>query len=285
MAKYSSKTFFTYEADLMSGLAPGQVAQFAFNTHGDSDFFWQKFAAFALVDGNGTTRSADQLPAVSMNVLNQTTGRSYMNGPAAIPNIGGFLQFVPQMVVWPRKSSILLTLENVDAPQVVGCNSSSWPYNPALGLENDGTNEFYGVSLNWGQMYPTGNFVPSAPSISGQNVLIIGTAVIEPDNTVLLYVNMDGGAQDLFEYITTQEYNGGVPIGPIYTYNSDDALFGSGVIDGIDVTSSGPGPSLWTWSAPENSFLEKYINVTFYSAGETTYSSLQLSFMGTKAFN
>ncbi len=120
MITYSSRTFFVYEADYDSNLAPLASVSFTFNTHGDSDFFWQKFAMFALVSGAATGKGADQLPAVYLTVTNQTTGRQYFSGPApangqvATPNVSGYQQFLPMMCVWPRKSSILVEMENFD---------------------------------------------------------------------------------------------------------------------------------------------------------------------------
>ena len=110
--KYSSRTFFTYEADFDGNIAPGATEQIVFNTHGDSDFFWQKFAAFALVTDSGTTRQTDQLPALYISVTNQTTGRSFQQKPVPIPNISWNGQFLPMVTVWPRKSSMLITLTN-----------------------------------------------------------------------------------------------------------------------------------------------------------------------------
>lgn len=112
--QYSSRTFFTYETDYDSALAPGASVELVFNTHGDSDFFWQKFAAFALVADAGTSRSADQVPALLVTVTNETTGRSYSNVPMSVPNTASNGQFVPMMTVWPRKSTISVLVTNAN---------------------------------------------------------------------------------------------------------------------------------------------------------------------------
>jgi hypothetical protein len=116
--KYVSKTFFTYEVDYDANLAPLAVVNLTFNINGDSDFFWQKFAMFALVGGVATTRDLDQLPAISMAVTNTTTGRQYQvqgGGDPPAPNLSAYRQFLPLMTVWPRKSTILIHLHNFDA--------------------------------------------------------------------------------------------------------------------------------------------------------------------------
>jgi len=114
MIRYQSRTFFTYESDYDASLAQEQTVELTFNTHGDSDFFWQKFAMFALVEGTATSRTGDQLPAIYMSVTNQTTGRVCFNAPVPVPNISWYGQFLPRMTVWPRKSSILVRLTNFD---------------------------------------------------------------------------------------------------------------------------------------------------------------------------
>ena len=111
---YESRTFFVYETDYDANLAPSDDVTLTFNTHGDSDFFWQKFAMFALVDGAATSRSGDQLPAIYMDVTNLTTGRTYQNTPVPVPNISWYGGFMDQMVVWPRKSTVQIFLQNFD---------------------------------------------------------------------------------------------------------------------------------------------------------------------------
>jgi hypothetical protein len=123
--KYQSRTLFVYEADLLTSLGPLSTATLQFNVHGDSDFFWQKFACFALVSDTATTRSADQLPAVGIKILNQTTGRSYTKGYISMASLAWYGQFLPLMTVWPRKSSILVYLKNFDANIIIETTYSS----------------------------------------------------------------------------------------------------------------------------------------------------------------
>src|ERR1700682_5031399 len=76
--KYQSRVFFAYESDTTASLAATTgAATLTFNIAGDSDFFWTKFCAFALVGSVGTTRLNDQLPGVTMLLVNTTTGRQY----------------------------------------------------------------------------------------------------------------------------------------------------------------------------------------------------------------
>lgn len=118
---YMASQVFTYETDIpnttgtVTELAAGASAQLTFNVAGDSDFFWTKFAAFALVGGAATTRDADQLPAVTILLTNTTTGRQYSNNPVPLPNMAGNGQFpfiLPQVVLWQAFATIQVNLAN-----------------------------------------------------------------------------------------------------------------------------------------------------------------------------
>lgn len=115
-AKYSFKTFFSYESDISSALNAAASQTLTFNIAGDSDFFWTKFQAFALVGGASTVRNADQLPAVTMLLTNTTTGRQYSTNPTPLPNVSGTgeLPFIlPQITLWEAKSTISIVLANI----------------------------------------------------------------------------------------------------------------------------------------------------------------------------
>jgi hypothetical protein len=123
MSRYSSKSLFVYQSDNFNlaifGTVPGSTATFNFNTQGDSDFFWEKFAVLALAPDpssppvpQSTTRDGDQLAGVTMTLVNTTTGRALSNNPVPLPNIDGFLQFHPEPMIWPKRSTIQITLEN-----------------------------------------------------------------------------------------------------------------------------------------------------------------------------
>lgn len=113
---YASRNFFVYESDTLVALAPAAGANLTFNIAGDSDFFWTKFAAFALVGGAATVRNADQLPAVTILIVNTTTGRQYSSSASPLPNIAGTGNepfILPQITMWQRKSTIQVQLQNV----------------------------------------------------------------------------------------------------------------------------------------------------------------------------
>jgi hypothetical protein len=139
--QYASKTFFVYETDYDASLGPSDDVTLNFNTHGDSDFFWQKFAMFALVDGEATVISENQVPAIYMSVTNVTSGRTLSNAPVSVPNVEGYLQFNPMITVWPRKSSIQVFLENFD----IGPTGTTYS---RLQLSFMGTKAFPKVSAN-----------------------------------------------------------------------------------------------------------------------------------------
>ena len=114
--KYSAKTFFCYESDSATSIAPTVTATNTFNIAGDSDFFWTKFCCFALVGGVATTRFADQLPALTLLIINTTTGRQYSSSAVPIPNMAGNAQFpfiLPMITLWEKKSTIQLQILNV----------------------------------------------------------------------------------------------------------------------------------------------------------------------------
>jgi hypothetical protein len=113
---YVGSTFFAYESDIPSaGLAAGASTQLSFNVAGDSDFFWTKFCAFALVGGAATTRTNDQLPAVTLSITNTTTGRQYSNAPVPLANMAGtgvFPFILPMVVLWQAFATIQINLSN-----------------------------------------------------------------------------------------------------------------------------------------------------------------------------
>lgn len=113
---YAARNYFAYETDTIAALNAGLGANLTFNIAGDSDFFWTKFSAFALVGGVGTTRLNDQLPAVTLLLINTTTGRQYSSSATPLANMAGTgeLPFIlPQITMWQRKSTIQCQLQNV----------------------------------------------------------------------------------------------------------------------------------------------------------------------------
>jgi hypothetical protein len=115
-AVYASRNYFIYESDNVANLAAAASVNLTFNIAGDSDFFWTKFSAFALVGGTSTVRNADQLPSVTMLLLNTTTGRQYMSSASPLANMSGTGSepfILPQITMWQRKSTIQVQLQNV----------------------------------------------------------------------------------------------------------------------------------------------------------------------------
>lgn len=114
-SKYLSKSFFNYEADLTSSLAPAGSATFTFTISKDADFFWTKFAAHAISASDGTTVSNELLPEVLIQLTNTTTGRLYMSNPTPLANMsgGGRLPFIlPMVTLWEAVSTIQIQLQN-----------------------------------------------------------------------------------------------------------------------------------------------------------------------------
>lgn len=124
---YASRNYFVYEADITATLNAAAGANLTFNIAGDSDFFWTKFSVFATVGGVATLRNADQLPYVTMLLVNTTTGRQYSSSAVPLPNMAGTgsLPFIlPQITMWQRKSTIQCQLQNVGNVNYTALNLS-----------------------------------------------------------------------------------------------------------------------------------------------------------------
>jgi hypothetical protein len=109
---YTARNFFIYESDIIANLAGGASVTQSFNIAGDSDFFWTKFASYALV----ADTPPDVVPAVSMLLTNTTTGRQYSSSATPLGNMSGNgrLPFIlPQITMWQRKSTIQIQLQNI----------------------------------------------------------------------------------------------------------------------------------------------------------------------------
>ena len=120
--RYNFKSFFTYQSDNFNlGIlidTPSNQATFDFNTQGDSDFFWEKFAVLALPPDpsdlpESSTRSNDIVAGITMSLTNITTGRSLSNAPIPLANVDGYLQFQPVPMIWPKRSTLQVTLTNL----------------------------------------------------------------------------------------------------------------------------------------------------------------------------
>lgn len=113
---YASRNFFIYESDFPAGttLAPGGSLAESFNIAGDSDFFWTKFSVSAL-GASGDAATLTTTPAVSMLLINTTTGRQYSSSAVNLTNYAGSGQLpfiLPQITMWQRKSTIQVQLQN-----------------------------------------------------------------------------------------------------------------------------------------------------------------------------
>lgn len=115
--RYIAKTFFCYELDFdTNNLAANGSVDSSFNISKDSDFFWTKFGAHAVISDDGTTISAEELPEVNILVVNSTTGRQYMSNPVPLANMSGSgrLPFIlPIVTLWESLSNIQVSLQNV----------------------------------------------------------------------------------------------------------------------------------------------------------------------------
>lgn len=112
--QYLGKEYFTYQCSVTTLTTTQQSA--TFTVDGDSDFFWTKTAAFALVADDGTVVSNEQLPGVSIVITNTSSGRAYMNTQTPIPNIAGSarLPFImPIQTPFVAKSTIKVDFFNL----------------------------------------------------------------------------------------------------------------------------------------------------------------------------
>lgn len=286
-SSYKSKTFFTYEQDFPNALAPGDSAVATFNTNGDSDFFWQKFAAFALQDGEATTRGNNLIPSVNISILNLTTGRPYMNAPVPIADLMGYQQFLPRLTMWPRKSSIQVTIQNVGVADVlIPSEITSGVNSDAFGIGDIGEDaEFIGYVSSTVSGGPFGSVTPSPLTVADTGYPIVIMGIVQEEGAFYFYMVAHGsGQQFIFGEFTTQL----LPGGPVNTYTAGGAgLFlaegDSGDIDGIPMTAD--VGDLWVWpDVIPADFVDLHKTAIIFPESGTTYSNLQLSFLGTKAF-
>lgn len=114
--RYSAKNSFVYQSGIAASLGTSGSTASTFNIDGDSDFFWTKFCAYALVSDDGTTYSAQVLPAVTIIITNTTNGRQYMNAAVPLANIAGTAQLpfiLPQVTFFPSKATISIQYQNI----------------------------------------------------------------------------------------------------------------------------------------------------------------------------
>lgn len=107
---YQAKNEYAYSVSIAAALVNTASTSASFNVDGDSDFFWTKLTAFAMVGGpDGTVISLEEYPAVSVVITNTTTGRAYMNQPVALPSISGSgrLPFILPMVTYFQNKSTI----------------------------------------------------------------------------------------------------------------------------------------------------------------------------------
>lgn len=119
-AYYVASIFYTYEVDTLAnyptGIVPAGNAILTFNIANDSDFFWSMSACVGVSGADGTTDANALLPLCNIMIVNTVTGRQYMNAPVPVNNIFGSarLPFVlPVQTLWPKQSTIQLTIQNV----------------------------------------------------------------------------------------------------------------------------------------------------------------------------
>jgi hypothetical protein len=118
--RYAGKESFIYDCNILQNggvaLAPGATANLAININGDSDFFWTAFACYPQVTSAGQTASSLNVPGVTLQIVNQTSGRYYMNNPIPAPSIigTGQLPFIlPQVTVFEAKATITIQVVNI----------------------------------------------------------------------------------------------------------------------------------------------------------------------------
>ena len=113
--EYSAKNFFTYQV-VITALAPSASSTSSFTIDGDSDFFWSKMTAWAMVDDDGTDSGSIEVPAVTVLITNTTSGRNYSNAPVPLYSIAGNagLPFIlPIETFYAAKSTISIQFQNV----------------------------------------------------------------------------------------------------------------------------------------------------------------------------
>jgi|SRR6185436_9699472 len=113
---YLKKDFFTYPTFVAENttLAGNASTTSTFNVDGDSDFFWTKFAYFAM-DNDGAFVAS---PLVDIVVTDTTSGRDLMSSQVPLTSIGGTGQLpfiLPVERFIAAKSTIKVSYYNVGA--------------------------------------------------------------------------------------------------------------------------------------------------------------------------
>lgn len=115
-SKYMAKDFFTYTIPFVAALAPSGQTSGNFTLDADSDFLWQKFAAYAQVASDGTTVSNEILPGVTIIITDTASGRNLMNNPVPLASLSGSgrLPFIlPTPKVFQARGTVQVQLSNI----------------------------------------------------------------------------------------------------------------------------------------------------------------------------
>lgn len=116
-AIYSARDEFTYSF-LLSTLTAGSSQPGSITIDADSDFFWQKAAVHCAVAGASQQQATLEIPELTINIVDQSSGRALMNIPVAVSTIFGTagLPFIlPMERVFKSRSQISCTVYNVSA--------------------------------------------------------------------------------------------------------------------------------------------------------------------------
>lgn len=116
--QYQGLQFFSYITSLPSGttLAPATSTTVTFNVDGESDFFWDKAAAYVNIDDDGTTEANQIVPGVLITITDTQSTQPLQNNPQPVQSIFGTgpLPFIlPIRHIFSSKATVKIQLQNI----------------------------------------------------------------------------------------------------------------------------------------------------------------------------
>lgn len=115
---YSGQQFFSYQASLPANttLAPAGSTTLTFNIDGESDFFWDKAAAYVDIANDGTTQANQLIPGILITITDTQSTQPLMNNPVPLASIFGTgpLPFIlPIRHIFSAKATVKLQIQNI----------------------------------------------------------------------------------------------------------------------------------------------------------------------------
>lgn len=115
---YQGLQFFSYIISLPAGttLAPAGSTTLTFNVDGESDFFWDKAAAYVDTGSDGTTQANQIVPGILITITDTQSTQPLQNNPQPVNSIFGTgpLPFIlPIRHRFSSKATVKCQIQNI----------------------------------------------------------------------------------------------------------------------------------------------------------------------------